>query len=40
MHAVENNKDFASKVGVPQSVGKDFAKADKKVSYKNLPEKA
>lgn len=29
MEAVAHNKDFAKKVGVPQSVGKDFAAADK-----------
>ena len=29
MEAVAHNPKFAKKVGVPQSVGKDFAKADK-----------
>ncbi len=29
MAAVANNPDFAKKAGVPQSVGKDFTKADK-----------
>ena len=29
MAAVANSPDFAKKVGVPQSVGKDFAEADK-----------
>lgn len=29
MAAVANNPSFAKKVGVPQSVGKDFARADK-----------
>ena len=29
MAAVANNASFAKKVGVPQSVGKDFAEADK-----------
>lgn len=29
MAAVAHNKDFAKKVGVPQSVGKEFNKADK-----------
>jgi hypothetical protein len=29
MSAVENNPAFAKKVGVPQSVGKDFSTADK-----------
>jgi hypothetical protein len=28
MEAVAHNPAFAKKVGVPQSVGKDFAKAD------------
>lgn len=31
MKAVAYNRDFARKVGVPQSVGKEFAAADKKV---------
>ena len=29
MQAIAHNKEFAKKVGVPQSVGKDFAEADK-----------
>ena len=29
MRAVAHNKVFAKKVGVPQSVGKEFTKADK-----------
>ena len=29
MNAIAHNKAFAKKVGVPQSVGQDFAKADK-----------
>ena len=29
MAAVANNPAFAKKVGVPQSVGKDFSTADK-----------
>ena len=29
MAAVANSPKFAKKVGVPQSVGKEFAKADK-----------
>jgi hypothetical protein len=29
MAAVAHNKAFAKKVGVPQSVGKDFNQADK-----------
>lgn len=38
MAAVAHNKDFAKKVGIPQSVGKEFNKADKKVKRK-LPLK-
>lgn len=40
MAAVANNPDFAKKVGIKPSVGKEFHKADKKQSYKNLPDKA
>ena len=29
MNAIAHNKTFAKKVGVPQSVGKDFSSADK-----------
>jgi hypothetical protein len=29
MEAIAHNKAFAKKVGVPQSVGQDFSKADK-----------
>jgi hypothetical protein len=29
MEAIAHNKEFAKKVGVPQSVGKDFSQADK-----------
>ena len=32
MAAVANNPAFAKKAGVPQSVGQEFVKADKKVS--------
>jgi hypothetical protein len=34
MVAVANNKAFAKKVGIPQSVGKDFAEADKGKKFK------
>jgi hypothetical protein len=34
MEAVAHNKAFAKKVGIPQSVGKDFAEADKGKSFK------
>lgn len=31
MEAVKHNPKFAKKVGVPQKVGREFAKADEKV---------
>jgi len=34
MEAVAHNAAFAKKVGVPQSVGKDFSKADKGKTFK------
>ena len=34
MAAVANNPSFAKKVGVPQSVGKDFSTADKGKTFK------
>ena len=34
MTAVAHNKAFAKKVGIPQSVGKDFAEADKGKRFK------
>ena len=34
MEAVANNPSFAKKVGVPQSVGKDFSNADKGKTFK------
>ena len=34
MAAVANNPSFAKKVGVPQSVGKDFSNADKNRKFK------
>ena len=37
MEAVANNPAFAKKAGVPQSVGKDFAAADKKLQLKGGP---
>ena len=39
MQAISHNPDFAKKAGVPQSVGKDFAAADKGQRYKSLPER-
>lgn len=35
MAAVAHSPEFAKKAGVPQSVGKDFVEADKKVSIKS-----
>jgi hypothetical protein len=34
MNAVAHNPKFAKKVGIPQSVGKDFAEADKGKKFK------
>jgi hypothetical protein len=34
MEAIANNPAFAKKVGVPQSVGKDFSNADKGKKFK------
>jgi hypothetical protein len=34
MAAVAHNKAFAKKVGVPQSVGRDYVKADKGRKFK------
>jgi len=34
MEAVAHNPSFAKKVGIPQKVGKDFAKADKNKEFK------
>lgn len=34
MAAVAHNKSFAKKVGIPQSVGKDFVEADKGKKFK------
>ena len=34
MEAVAHNASFAKKVGVPQSVGQDFSKADKGTKFK------
>ena len=35
MEAVAHNASFAKKVGVPQSVGQDFSKADKGMKFKS-----
>ena len=34
MNAIAHNKAFAKKVGIPQSVGQDFSKADKGKTFK------
>jgi len=34
MNAIAHNKAFAKKVGVPQSVGQEFSKADKGKTFK------
>ena len=39
--AVQHNEDFAEKVGVPQSVGKEMTEDNTgKKAYENLPEEA
>jgi len=38
MEAVANNPAFAKKAGVPQSVGQDFAQADKGKSFSSGPK--
>lgn len=40
MTAVEHSPSFAKKVGIPQSVGRDFAKADNKAGITKNPDKA
>lgn len=37
MRAVSHSPEFAKKVGVPQSVGKEFEAADKAKSKKKKP---
>ena len=39
MRAVAHSKKFADKVGIPQKVGKDFEKADKKSGNRSLPKR-
>lgn len=39
MTAVEHSPSFAKKVGIPQSVGRDFAKADNKAGITKKPDK-
>lgn len=40
MAAASANPAFAKKVGIPQKVAKEFHTADRKQTYKKLPEKA
>jgi hypothetical protein len=37
MEGVAHSEKFAKKVGIPQKVGKEFAKADKGRSFANKP---
>ena len=39
MAAVAHNPEFAKKVGIKPSIGKEFHNADKKQDYKKLPDK-
>ncbi len=39
MRIVAHDKKFAEKVGIPQSVGKEFYKEDKKERFKKLKKK-
>ena len=39
MRAVAHDPAFAKKAGIPQSVGRDFAGADKKAGTKGLPQR-
>jgi hypothetical protein len=39
MTAVEHSPEFAKKVGIPQSVGRDFAKADNRAGITKHPDK-
>lgn len=39
MAAIANNKKFAKKAGIAQSVGKEFHDADKNINYAALPDK-
>jgi hypothetical protein len=38
MHAIANSPEFASKVGIPQSVGQDYAAADHARGKQKLPD--
>lgn len=37
MEGVAHSPSFAKKVGIPQKVGKEFARADKGKSFSNKP---
>jgi hypothetical protein len=37
MEGVAHSEKFAKKVGIPQKVGKEFARADKGKSFANKP---
>lgn len=39
MQAVAHNPEFAAKVDIPQSVGKDYADADRGRDIKRLPKR-
>ena len=39
MRAAAKNPDFASKVGIPQSVAKEYVAADKRKPLSHLPER-
>lgn len=39
MKAAAANPEFAKKVGIPQSVAREFASSDKKKGTKRLPER-
>lgn len=39
MRAVAHNSEFADKVGIPQSVGKEYNSADKKERFKKIKKK-
>lgn len=40
MQAVAHSKEFAAKVDIPQSVGKEFYRADQRKSRRGAVEKA
>lgn len=39
MTAVEHSPSFAKKVGIPQKVGRDFAKADNRAGITKKPDR-